>query len=68
MCILLPSRHNYPYDSKVLKSYKKHKMSTQWDPISFNNGYIPCWPEDSPVLAETCRLNVNIIDFKTLLS
>jgi hypothetical protein len=60
MYFLSPSRHNYPYDSKVLKSiiftlrrhvsantgpssgqqrtYKKHKMSTQWDPTSFNNG------------------------------
>jgi hypothetical protein len=30
--------------------------------------YVLCWPEDGPVLAETCRLDVNIIGFNTLLS
>jgi hypothetical protein len=29
---------------------------------------VSCWPEDGPMLAETCHLNVNIIDFNTLLS
>jgi hypothetical protein len=24
--------------------------------------YVLCWPEDGPVLAETCRLKVNVID------
>jgi hypothetical protein len=51
---LLPSKHNYPYDSKVLKSImftsrrhvstntdntRHNKVSTQWDPTSFNSGY-----------------------------
>jgi hypothetical protein len=30
--------------------------------------YVLCWPEDGPVSTETCCLNVNIIDFNTLLS
>jgi hypothetical protein len=30
--------------------------------------YVSYWPEDGPVLAETCRLNVNTIVINTLLS
>jgi hypothetical protein len=44
-----------------------NEMSIQWDPFDCLL-YVLCWPEDGPVLAETCRLNVNIIDFNTLLS
>jgi hypothetical protein len=78
---LLPSKHNCPYDSKMLKSI----MFTLRRHVSANTGptknvqetiecsfycflYVLCWPEDGPVLVEICRLNVNIINFNTLLS